>query len=152
MEKEDWLSIWERRKQSIYTGKKLFEDRVDIQTMSENDAILLLLTQNEECISAAAKYLPLYQKQFRKSRIHIFAASTDESIRFDGEGINFYLLSEEELDNLATYCSIFDLRNGIIYMCETDKWGAKVEYLINNHFFSIDEYVALGVYELKSYL
>lgn len=134
-------------------GKEVFRNMFRIDDLSLEDAFLLVLTNNRECIEYGVRYLPNFIKQYRKRNVYVLSDNVKNIESFSYVGGKVKICKSTELSDLAAYFNVVvkkefsDTR--IIFLTEKDGYGLYVEELLEKKEFSLEEYVAISLYQLK---
>lgn len=134
-------------------GKEIFKQIFDVATINAEDAFILMLAHNEETIRCGAKYLPDFIRIFNKRNVYVLMDNEKYMRTFSDAGGSVKICKKEELLSLAMYLNIFhdkefrDTR--IIFLRDKDGYGVAMEELIDRRYFSIEEYVAISLYQLE---
>lgn len=136
----------------IKQGKEVFEKKFQVTELNPKDCFVLILTSSEECIHYAAKYLPDFINLYQKRKVYILIENdrfTDLFLKVGGE---VKLCTNWELHRLAEYLNLFHqkecIETRIIFITEKDGQGLFVEKLLEKKAFSLEEYVAISLYQL----
>lgn len=134
-------------------GKELFESIFDINELSINDAFVLVLTKNVCCIKYGIKYLPNFIELYNKRKVFVVLDNEYFLEAFSKVGGNVIVCKTHELRSLASYLDLFRkkeyLETRIIFLTEKDGYGLFVEALLKKNLFSLEEYVAISLYQLE---
>lgn len=135
-------------------GRTLFRDLTDIEALEEGrDAFMLVLTDSDACIQLALKYLPVYIETYGY-RTHVYSSlrSFDEHFHMAG-GVLHACKTMEDIQSIATYIMMFGQRDHVapelIFLTDKDDYGARVEGLLENQEFTLEEYVKHSLFSLK---
>lgn len=146
------IENFEKRIEQAEQGREMFEQMFDIQKLSLDDTFLLVMTDNNECIRYGIQYLPNFIDEYKRKNVYVLLEDLQYAEAFAKSGGLIKYCKPTELKVLSEYLSIFkeyqSLR--IIFLTEKDGYGLFVEELIRKKEFSIEEYVAISLYQLKA--
>lgn len=136
----------------IRQGKEVFEKKFQVSGLDLNDCFVLILTKSEECIYYAARYLPDFIELYQKRKVYILMEDTRYTTLFLRAGGEVKLCTNWELQRLAEYLNVFHqkecIETKIVFITEKDGQGLFVEKLLEKEAFSLEEYVAISLYQL----
>lgn len=148
------MDVLKERLDQAERGKAIFKEMFDLDSLNTDDAFLLVLTSNEECVSYGIKYLPQFKKKYYKRNVFVLLDSAKYEREFSAAGGTVKKCNEENLRDLAVYFSIFhkkdDLDTRMIFLTERDEYGYVVEELLDKGEFSLEEYVSVSLFQLSS--
>ncbi len=134
-------------------GKKLFKRLFDYNEINLDDAFLIILTDNEECINFGIEYLPDFIKVYCKRNVYILINNEKFNYSFSKVGGVVKNLKKEELEILSSYFEVFHKREfldtRIIFLTEKEGYGSSVDFFLKKKEFSLEEYVAISLYQLS---
>lgn len=133
-------------------GKDFFQRKFDFSKLSIADSFLLVLTDNEVCIQYGIKYLKDFIELYHRKNVYVLLKDSKYAEKFSEVGGKTIICTETDLKNLAHYLSIFLKRDQIdtriILLSEKDDFGFPVKELLSRKEFSLEEYVAVCLYQL----
>ena len=149
------MDVLKKRLDQAERGKAIFKEMFDLDSLSTDDAFLLVLTNHEECISYGIKYLPQFKRKYHKRKVFVLLDSAKFEEKFSAAGGTVKKCNEENLQDLAVYFSVFHkkvmaLDTRMIFLTERDEYGYVVEELIDKGEFSLEEYVSVALLQLSS--
>lgn len=112
----------------------------------------MVLTNDEECINYGLKYLKDFIELYNKRDVYVLLSNVSYAEAFSNEGGKVKICSKDELQSLAAYLDMFRRKEvretRIIFLTEKDGYGIFVEELLKRKEFSLEEYVAISLYQL----
>ena len=144
------MKDFEAKLVKVSRGKLAFEEVFKNIVLNTKDTIIIILTENEECLKYGTQYFEQFKRDHRKEAIYIvtYCNSRGQKVFSKTEGIQVCCATKDELLDIATYLSIFETETGIVFLSERDKLGANVESALSRGIFTLEEYVAIGLYRL----
>lgn len=146
-------NAFEERIHQAEEGKEIFKNVFDISELDVKDSFLIVLTKSEECIQYGVEYLPKFVSFYHKRNIYVLLNNDKYKELFTAAGGTVKICSERELEYLAVYFSMFQEKERydtrIIFLTEKDGYGFYVEDLLEKKEFSLEEYVAIFLFQLK---
>lgn len=135
-------------------GKEIFKKKFQVSDLNINDCFILVLTRNKECIYHAARYLPDFVALYEKTKAYILLTDPQYTPLFFEAGGTVRICTGWELDRLAEYFNLFHhkdevVETRILFLTEKDPYGLLLENLLQKKEFSVEEYVAISLYQLK---
>lgn len=144
--------IFDERIRQAEQGKEIFKNMVDVSDLSVKDSFLIVLTKSEECIQYGLKYLPEFISFYQKRNVYILLDDDRYKELFAAAGGTVKMCNEKELECLAAYLNIFHKKEWsdtrFIFLYEKDGYGFYVEELLEKKEFSLEEYVAVSLFQL----
>lgn len=149
------MDVLKERLEQAKRGKAIFKEMFDLDSLNIDDAFLLVLTSNEECVSYGIKYLPQFKKKYQKRDVFVLLDSAKYEGKFSTAGGTVKKCNEKSLHDLAVYFSVFHkkvmaLDTRMIFLTERDEYGYVVEELLDKGEFSLEEYVSASLFRLSS--
>jgi hypothetical protein len=133
-------------------GKEIFKNKFWVDGLDINDCFILILTKNEECIHYAAKYLSDFVALYQKRRAYILLTDSQYTSLFSEAGGEIKICTACELYRLTKYFNVFHqkecIETRVIFITEKDGQGLFVEKLLEKKAFSLEEYIAISLYQL----
>lgn len=153
MKKLEVDEMFEKRVREVEYGKKIFKRLFDFSSLSINDAFILVLTENKECITYGIKYLSDFIDLHHKRNAYVFLNKMEYKDLFSKAGGIVKVCKENELKFLSAYFDVFQRKtvsdNRIVFLKEKDGYGIFVEDLLKKKEFTLEEYVAISLYQLN---
>lgn len=147
------VEMFEKRVREAECGKNLFKRWFDFSCLSVNDAFILVLTENKECIHYGIKYLSDFIELYHKRNTYVFLSKTEYIDFFLKAGGIVKICDESEMKSLSAYFDVFQRKtvpdNRIVFLTEKDGYGLFVEDLLKKKEFTLEEYVAISLYQLN---
>lgn len=133
----------------IEAGKKEFYSHMDGYGLTTQDAVIVVLTEDKDCIGWGLYYLPQFIRKYKIHRVFIFMNSDIYVKEFSMTNVNpIVCTTKAQVQQIALYLSLFDVETKIVFLTNRDSMGAKVEELLQKQEFTLEEYVAIGLYRL----
>lgn len=140
--------------QQAERGKGIFKRVFDCIDINLEDAFLIVLTDNEECINNGIKYLPDFIELYHKRNVFVLMSNEMYTQSFFKVGGIVKNCKKEELELLAAYLRVFHkkefLDTRIIFLTEKEGYGSSVEEFLKKKEFTVEEYVAISLYQLSN--
>ena len=148
------MDALKKRLEQAERGKAIFKEMFNLDSLSTDDAFLLVLTNNEECISYGIKYLPQFKKNYHKREVFVLLDGDEYEKSFSAAGGTVKKCNEGSVQDLAVYFSVFHKKDAsdtrMIFLAERDGYGYVVEELLDKGEFSLEEYVSVSLFQLGS--
>lgn len=148
------LGEFSERIRQAEQGKEIFKNMFEISELDVKDAFLEVLTKSEECIRYGTEYLPDFINFYHKRNVYVLMDNDKYKELFATAGGTVKICSEKELECLAVYFSVFHKKElpdtRFVFLCEKDGYGLYVEDLLEKKEFSLEEYVAICLFQLKN--
>lgn len=139
--------------QQAEQGNEIFKKMFDCRELNTNDTFLLVLTDNDECIRYGAKYLLDFKELYCRSKVYILLDKDIYITAFEEAGGDVRLCKRNELQYLARYFNVFHKKEEsdkrIIFLTEKNGYSLAIEDLLGKNEFSMEEYVAISLYQLR---
>lgn len=149
MDERSCLKIWQAEQ-----GKELFKRLFNCNTIDLDDVFLIVLTDNDDCINFGIEYLPDFIELYRKRNVFVLMNNEKYNQSFFLAGGTVKNCKKEELELLSAYFNVFRKREfldtRIIFLTEKEGYGSSVEEFLEKKEFSLEEYVAISLYQLRN--
>lgn len=145
------MSEFEKRMLQAERGRQIFSDWGI--TLTTRDTVIVVATENEDAVRQAAEYLPQFIRCYHRGKVYVVQAV--------GKSGEFFLLagasavfqeSAAGIESLARYFSLFThfgMGFQLVMLADDDRLGGNLAYPLAKNFFSLEEYIAVGLYRLS---
>lgn len=134
-------------------GKEIFKRLFDLDKLSIDDAFVLVITNSEEWIYYGLKYLYDFIEQHHKRNVYILLSSKQYADSFSKSGGIVKICTSYEMESLAAYLKMFqenDLpETRMVFLTPKDRYGLSAKELLGKGEFTLEEYIAVSLYQLK---
>ena len=148
------MDVFNKRLHQAESGRQIFA-RWGLSPTTA-DTFLMVLTDNEKMIRAAVDYMPEFKRRYYRSNIYVITSDSAYSDDFLMAGataiLNENVSSIESVCRYMTLFSNFGMAFQIIILTDDDRFGANKIYPVEKKMFTLEEYVAVGLYRLNSLL
>ena len=142
-------TLFQQKLELAERGKKRFTQLLKGRELNGfYDSFFLILTDNQEAIDFGVKYLKKFKEFHHKENVYIFLNNNKSYQKFSNQDCELFLCSQEEMLELIQYLRLFHLETSILFFTDKDDYGANVEQLLKEEEFTLEEYVAVGIYRL----
>lgn len=135
-------------------GKETFKKMFKFSELDVKDSFLAVVTKSEECIRYGAEYLPDFMDFYNKRNVYVLMDNDQYKELFNAAGGTVKICSKKELECLVVYFNVFHKKElpdtRFVFLCEKDGYGLYVEELLEKKEFSLEEYVAICMFQLKN--
>lgn len=142
---------FEEKMEKVANGKAKFEKHLHNYQLSTDDCVIAVLTNNKACVELGFRYLPQLIEKHHLRQVFIFTAQMEYEAKYKSLHAKVCMCNAYcEVEEIAAYLSIFENENEIILFTDDDRWGGKTERLLSKGKFTLEEYVAIGLYRLDA--
>ena len=148
------MDVFDKKLLQAERGRQIFSKWGLTPTTA--DTFLMVLAGNVDMVRAAVDYLPEFKRRYYRRNVYVIIADSKYSNDFLLAGATAVLNETpsaiESVCRYMTMFSNFGMAFQIVILTDDDRFGANKVYPLENKMFSIEEYVAVGLYRLNNLL